>query len=165
MWGDAACGALALCAGKAYDEDPLVYHGGLKARWAVQMLQVCRDQRGPGALLSVSVARHLHARPCLRGRFAVVPRAAPTGPIAQTMDRIGAMLPQIQWPFLVLQGSADKLVNRNGAERLFTTAASADKSIKRYDGFYHELLNEPDEDAKVPRRQLHQSAPACPGQP
>ena len=48
-------------------------------------------------------------------------------------------------PFLILHGQADKIISPSGSEDFYKRAASADKTIKRYDGFRHEILNEPKE--------------------
>lgn len=53
---------------------------------------------------------------------------------------------KIHWPMLLMQGSADKLVSpeltRNFAER----APSQIVTFKEWDGYYHELHNEPQKD-------------------
>jgi acylglycerol lipase len=54
----------------------------------------------------------------------------------------------ITLPLLIMQGSDDKLVSHEGARVLYEKASSADKNIKIYDGFYHEIFNE-DDRAKV----------------
>jgi alpha-beta hydrolase superfamily lysophospholipase len=47
-------------------------------------------------------------------------------------------------PLLVLHGSADKVTNPDGSREFVARAASADKTLKIYEGFYHDLLHEPD---------------------
>ncbi len=47
-------------------------------------------------------------------------------------------------PLLALHGSADKVTNPDGSREFVARAASADKTLKIYDGFYHDLLHEPD---------------------
>ncbi len=46
-------------------------------------------------------------------------------------------------PMLVLHGSADGIADPAGSQTFFERAASEDKTLKVYDGFYHEILNEP----------------------
>jgi acylglycerol lipase len=60
-----------------------------------------------------------------------------------TMSKIEALLPSITLPLLILQGSDDRLVNQAGARILYEKAGSKDKTLKIYDGFYHEVHNEP----------------------
>lgn len=47
-------------------------------------------------------------------------------------------------PLLLLQGTADHIVDPAGARMLYEAVSSKDKTLKMYDGFYHELINEPD---------------------
>ena len=50
------------------------------------------------------------------------------------------------WPLLILQGTADRIVNPAGSQQFYAQAGSADKTLKLYDGFYHEVLNEPEKE-------------------
>lgn len=49
-------------------------------------------------------------------------------------------------PFLVLHGTADTVTDPLGSTMLHQAAASADKSIKLYDGLLHDLLFEPEKE-------------------
>ena len=60
-----------------------------------------------------------------------------------TMAKVEAQMPSITLPLLILQGSEDKLVNEAGARMLYEKAGSKDKTLKIYEGFYHEVHNEP----------------------
>jgi acylglycerol lipase len=51
---------------------------------------------------------------------------------------------EIELPLLVLHGTADRLVSMDGSKNFYLNVGSQDKSIELYDGFYHELLNEPE---------------------
>jgi alpha-beta hydrolase superfamily lysophospholipase len=55
-----------------------------------------------------------------------------------------AQMERITVPLLLMIGTADRLSNPQGSEAVFNLAKSADKTLKRYDGFYHELFNEPE---------------------
>lgn len=59
------------------------------------------------------------------------------------MQRVTAEAGRIRLPMLLIQGSADKLVDPGGAPMLYEKAASSDKTLKVYEGYYHELFNEP----------------------
>ena len=48
-------------------------------------------------------------------------------------------------PFLILHGLADKIVAPSGSENFYKQCASTDKTMKKYDGACHEILNEPKE--------------------
>jgi alpha-beta hydrolase superfamily lysophospholipase len=49
----------------------------------------------------------------------------------------------IEAPVLLIHGSKDRLSNTEGSSHLYAMVRSKDKTLKYYDGFYHELLNEP----------------------
>ena len=52
-----------------------------------------------------------------------------------------------QLPLLIIQGTADRIVDPEGSKQLYARAQSSDKTLKLYDGFYHEVLNEPEKEA------------------
>jgi alpha-beta hydrolase superfamily lysophospholipase len=60
--------------------------------------------------------------------------------VARFPDAIGGL----SLPILTMHGSADTLTPPEGSELVIERAGSEDKSIIRYDGLYHELLNEPE---------------------
>ena len=60
------------------------------------------------------------------------------------MLRVTAEADKVTLPFIVLQGSEDKLVDPLGAQILYEKASSKDKAIKIYQGLYHEVFNEPE---------------------
>jgi acylglycerol lipase len=64
----------------------------------------------------------------------------------KAMQRVSAEATKITLPIMVVQGSADRLVDPAGAQRLYDAVSSADKEIRIYDGFYHEVFNEPEHD-------------------
>jgi alpha-beta hydrolase superfamily lysophospholipase len=83
----------------AYENDPLVYRGKVRARLGAEMLRAIRE------------------------------------------------LPQqargISLPVLIMHGTADRLCDHEGSRMLYEAVGSEDKTLKLYDGFYHEILNEP----------------------
>ena len=64
----------------------------------------------------------------------------------KAMQRVAAEVGTITLPFIVVQGSADRLVDPAGAQMLYDKAGSQDKTIKIYEGLYHEVFNEPEHD-------------------
>jgi acylglycerol lipase len=62
--------------------------------------------------------------------------------LLKAMLRVAAEADKIILPFIVIQGSEDKLVDPGGAQMLYEKAGSKDKTIKVYDGLYHEVFNE-----------------------
>jgi lysophospholipase len=53
---------------------------------------------------------------------------------------------KITLPFIYIQGSGDQIVDPGAAQLLYDFAGSKDKTIKVYDGLYHEIHNEPERD-------------------
>ncbi len=66
--------------------------------------------------------------------------------LLKTMERVTAEAAKITLPILILQGSADKLVDPDGARMLHASVSSTDKTLHVYDGCYHEVFNEPERD-------------------
>ena len=62
----------------------------------------------------------------------------------KAIRRLAAEATKITLPILILQGSADRLVDPKGAQMLYNAVNSVDKTIKIYDGLYHEVYNEPE---------------------
>ena len=64
--------------------------------------------------------------------------------LVKAIRRVAAEATKITLPILILQGSADRLVDPKGAQMLYDAVNSVDKTIKIYDGLYHEVYNEPE---------------------
>jgi acylglycerol lipase len=64
----------------------------------------------------------------------------------KAMQTISGQAAKITLPIMIVQGSADRLVDPAGAQMLYDAVSSADKEIRIYDGFYHEVFNEPEHD-------------------
>lgn len=61
-----------------------------------------------------------------------------------TMARVDAGLPAMQVPLLVMQGTSDGLVDPGCGPQVYNRAGSPDKTLKMYDGLWHEIFNEPE---------------------
>jgi acylglycerol lipase len=64
--------------------------------------------------------------------------------LLKTMRHVAAEVGRIRLPILILQGGADKLVDPAGARMLYALVGSTDKTLKVYEGLYHEVYNEPE---------------------
>ena len=62
----------------------------------------------------------------------------------KTMGHVTEHAGKIQLPLMIAQGSHDSLVDPRGAKILYDRVGSGDKTLKLYDGFYHEIFNEPE---------------------
>jgi alpha-beta hydrolase superfamily lysophospholipase len=69
----------------------------------------------------------------------------PTQTIAEMVradQRLEREFPNFTLPLLILHGTNDKATKPSGSQQFYDTAASKDKTIKLYDGGYHDLLND-----------------------
>jgi acylglycerol lipase len=66
--------------------------------------------------------------------------------LATEVGRFPESIPRLTLPLLVMVGTGDTLVPPAAAELVYEKASSEDKTIKRYDGLYHELVQEPERD-------------------
>jgi len=60
------------------------------------------------------------------------------------INLILAKFSTIHLPIFFVHGGADKIVNPRGAQMLYDNVSSEDKTIKIYEGLYHEVFNEPE---------------------
>ena len=49
-------------------------------------------------------------------------------------------------PVMILHGTLDKATKPSGSQQFFDTVGSVDKTLKLYEGAYHDLLNDTDRD-------------------
>lgn len=59
-----------------------------------------------------------------------------------TGERFEREFGRIALPVLILHGTADKATRPDGSQQFFDEAGSADKTLKLYEGHYHDLLND-----------------------
>lgn len=59
------------------------------------------------------------------------------------MAIVGKNASKLSLPLLILHGGADGLTSPEGSKMLNERAASRDKTLKIYDGFFHEIFNDP----------------------
>lgn len=71
-----------------------------------------------------------------------------------TIARFEADCPKLTLPLLVMIGTEDALVLPAGAQMVHDRAGSTDKTIHAYDGFFHEIFNEPAGDRDRPLNDL-----------
>ena len=64
--------------------------------------------------------------------------------LLKAMKRAEVDASKITLPILIALGSEDRLVDPDGAQMLHDTVGSVDKTLKIYDGLYHEIFNEPE---------------------
>lgn len=63
--------------------------------------------------------------------------------LVKMMNIVQAKASDFRQAFFLGHGDHDKLAEIEGSRKFFMNAGSEDKAFKTYEGFYHELLNEP----------------------
>jgi alpha-beta hydrolase superfamily lysophospholipase len=66
--------------------------------------------------------------------------------LAAVIDRFPARVGELRLPLLVMIGTADVLVPPDAGRMVHAGAGSADKRLIEYEGLYHEILNEPEQE-------------------
>ena len=109
------------------------------------------------------IAPHAHVLPLKNADFSRDPQAVaamnadpliahetqPTQTVAAMVradERLKKEFPRITLPVLILHGTADKATKPAGSQLFYDTAASTDKTLKLYDGHFHDLLNDLDKE-------------------
>lgn len=63
--------------------------------------------------------------------------------LLKTTRRLPLQIPRINLPILIMHGTADRLADPQGSQMLYERVGSQDKTLKLYEGFYHEIFSEP----------------------
>ncbi len=64
--------------------------------------------------------------------------------MARADDRLKQSFGQFTLPLLILHGTMDKATKPSGSQMFFDNAGATDKTLKLYEGAYHDLLNDTD---------------------
>src|SRR5439155_15622799 len=64
-------------------------------------------------------------------------------------DRLKENMPNFTVPVLIIHGTADKARRTAGSQHFYNNAASTDKTLKLYEGHYHDLLNDVDREKVI----------------
>jgi alpha-beta hydrolase superfamily lysophospholipase len=120
------------------------------ALWAIKVLSVfapkravlkldpCTFTRDPEALQAIE------ADPLTRGE---TQPAITVASMARGNERLRREMPRVTLPVLILHGTQDKATLPAGSQEFFTRAGSTDKTLKLYDGRFHDLLSDLGKDA------------------
>jgi len=69
----------------------------------------------------------------------------PTQTLAELVradERLKKGFPSMSLPLLILHGTGDKAAKSSGSQFFYDSAGSSDKTLKLYDGYFHDLLND-----------------------
>jgi acylglycerol lipase len=64
------------------------------------------------------------------------------GELIRTDEHLRDAFPQITLPVMILHGTADHIAKQEGSQYFFDHTGSVDKTLKLYEGHYHDLLND-----------------------
>ena len=88
--------------------------------------------------------RDLNSDPLTAGE---VQPARTVAALVRADERLRREFPRITLPVFILHGTADKATMPAGSQLFFDTAGSRDKTLKLYEGHFHDLLNDVGKDA------------------
>jgi acylglycerol lipase len=63
------------------------------------------------------------------------------------MEGLPARLPRLSMPLLLLHGTDDRICALAGSAMVHDAVSSPDKTLRQYQGLYHEVFNEPEREA------------------
>ncbi|MGH4011919.1 MAG: serine aminopeptidase domain-containing protein, partial [Pseudonocardiaceae bacterium] len=61
-------------------------------------------------------------------------------------EALPARLPALTMPLLLLHGTDDRICPPAGSTMVHEGVSSTDKTLRNYEGLYHEIFNEPEQD-------------------
>jgi alpha-beta hydrolase superfamily lysophospholipase len=64
--------------------------------------------------------------------------------LLSALNQISERMEELSTPVLVMHGTADTVTDPEGSKALAQRASSQDKTLKLYDGLFHDLLHEPE---------------------
>jgi alpha-beta hydrolase superfamily lysophospholipase len=72
-----------------------------------------------------------------------------SGEIVKGAEALPDRLSELRMPLLLLHGGDDKLTSPGGSKLIYEGSTSDDKTLEIYDGLFHEILNEPEQDRVI----------------
>lgn len=69
--------------------------------------------------------------------------------LVKAAERLEKEFPQITVPVFILHGTGDKATKPSGSQFFYDTVGSSDKTLKLYEGHYHDLLNDLDKEVVI----------------
>jgi len=79
--------------------------------------------------------------------LAIAHETQPTQTVAEMVradERLENAFGEFTLPLLIMHGTLDNATKFSGSQQFFDSAGSKDKTIKLYEGAYHDLLNDTD---------------------
>jgi acylglycerol lipase len=64
--------------------------------------------------------------------------------LMKTMTKLQSGMSELTLPILIMQGSQDRISDPSSSKMLYDGVSSKDKTMTIYEGFYHEIFNDPE---------------------
>ncbi len=90
-----------------------------------------------------AVVESMNDDPLIKGESQPAQTAAA---MVRADERLREEFPKITLPLLILHGTEDKATKPSGSQHFYEQAGSSDKTLKLYEGHYHDLLNDIDKE-------------------
>jgi alpha-beta hydrolase superfamily lysophospholipase len=69
--------------------------------------------------------------------------------LSSTMETVQNRSKELSLPMMIMHGTADKMTAPHGSELVYNQSQSGDKELKLYEGLYHEIFNEPEQELVI----------------
>ncbi len=89
------------------------------------------------------VVRAMNADPLIAGETQPIQTVAA---MVRADERLKQEFARFGLPLLILHGTADRATKLSGSQHFYQQAGSSDKTLKLYEGHYHDLLNDLDKE-------------------
>lgn len=96
-----------------------------------------------------SVVQRMDQDPLIAGE---VQPAKTIAELVRATERLTKEFPRVTLPVMILHGTRDKVTMPSGSQFFYDTASSTDKTLKLYEGHFHDLLQ--DDDNEVVMRDI-----------
>ena len=93
-----------------------------------------------------SVVESMNNDPLIKGESQPAQTAAA---MIRADERLKKGFPTITLPLLILHGTEDKVTKPSGSQHFYEQAGSRDKTLKLYEGHFHDLLNDIDKEVVI----------------
>lgn len=123
-----------------------IIEGSALQRLAVRLLSALAPRAGVHRVDSRGISRDPAEVEAYDGDPLVHRGKLPARTVAELVaatDSFPRVLPELELPLLVVQGTADRVVPVASGPLVHERAGSTDKTLRTYEGYYHELFNEP----------------------
>ena len=121
---------------------PWLRHLAVVAGWLLPRVRLVRMGSGMLSRDPAVVADFRHDPLVFHDRFPLRTGAE----IIRAGRRVEGRLQELQLPLLILHGTGDVVTDPQASRELYARASSPDKTLKLYEGLYHAVVHEPEQE-------------------